>query len=194
MSTAVARLVLLAAIPGSAAVILPFTYDTSPLGAVAEGELWSLAWPFFAAPVAGLVALRQILAGRSARLDWIGAYAMMSVAGASTAWSLYLLASESTPSSRDFRFWTAVAGTAVLLGLGAILVSRVRRSALSALTPVVAPLGPFTANAALCLVMFAGDWQSGAYCALVAVVVYGAALARLLGQMGESGPASVATV
>lgn len=194
MSTVVARLVLLAAVPGSAAVSLPFTYDTSPLGAVAESELWSLAWPFFAAPVAGLVALRQILAGRSARLDWISAYTAMSIAGVSTLWSLYLLASESTPSSRDLRFWTAVAAAAVLLVLGAILVSRVRLSRLSALTPMVAPLGPFTANSALCLSIFAGDWQSGAYCALAAVVIHIVAIARLMGQMADPRRASAPTV
>jgi hypothetical protein len=153
-------------VSGVGAILLPFAYSTSAWEATFEGELWPVAVPFYLALAIGVASLgttRSGLAMAGLRVvGWIAAAA----SGAVTTY-FFLSSALREPPSLVWE-WFGLAALLAVLAAGAVLVLRRGRAARSILAMQVA----YVANVQGCLFGFAGEWQSGAWCALVTVLLY----------------------
>jgi hypothetical protein len=172
---------VLLALPGMAAIALPFYYGVSPMKVVMEvggaasrtfaaDYLW-MAIPFFAAP---MILDWQVLRARGRRMGWLRVFVWHATAVAAIAPVLVtIFRAPSHP-------W-AEASPAVLPALAAIvvygaLVARcLGRKRPADDTAGVAMNSAYLPNAILCLIAFAmpdgpGGWQVGAWVTRVACV------------------------
>ncbi len=178
---------LLAALLGLAGIIvlfLPFTGDESPLSAAA-GQFWRLALPFFLAVLVSLGSLRWIVAGRLSHFE-ATAGCLASMSAACLTLTLYL--QDISPS--DLRDWVSLLVAPIVLIVGGVLVVISRRRGLPlGLTTLMSLQIAYLANCLLCLVAFFGEWQAGAYFALLTALVYLAQIAAACREAGKSGVA-----
>lgn len=157
-----------AVIAGVAAILLPFTFSTSPRDATFDGAYWPIAVPFYLALPIGLASLR---AGRpglaSAGLRVAGWFA--AAAGvAMTTYFVLAAALHETPSQPAE--WLSLAAPLTVLAAGAALVLERRRT--SADPSTMAMQVAYLVNTLWCLLAFAGEWQAGAWCALATALIY----------------------
>jgi hypothetical protein len=157
-----------ALIAGVAAILLSFTFSTSPRDATFDGEYWPIVVPFYLALPIGLASLRAERSGlASAGLrvaGWIAA-----AAGAAMTTYFLLSAFLREPPSQPAE-WLNLAAPLTVLAAGAALVLRRRRT--STVPSTMAMQVAYLVNALLCLLAFAGEWQSGAWCALATALIY----------------------
>ena len=114
-----------AMIAGVAAILLPFTYSTSPKDATFDGELWQLAVPFYLALPIGLAWLAVARSGSvSAGLRMAGWIA--AAAGAALTSFVLWGVLRDTPSRPGE--WLAFATSLGVLAAGAALVLGRRRA------------------------------------------------------------------
>ncbi|MEZ4412896.1 MAG: hypothetical protein R2910_07940 [Gemmatimonadales bacterium] len=154
---------------GIVALLLPFTLDTSPYGALTEWGLWRLVLPAFLVAFILPASLRWMTAGTlSGRARSIG-YAL--AAGAAVLILLSYLQLEAWPDGPAQ--WVAVVGPVLILGFGATLLVRTRGPGrLGGYTPIMALQVVYIANAMLALGASFPDWQVGAYCIVVTIMAY----------------------
>ena len=153
---------------GIAGLFLPFTYDYSPVSAL-DAELWRLAAPFFLCiPIAG-VSIRLAATGSLARPEMWIAYI------ASTAMALVTLSIYGEVDSwpRGLQEWLAfgVPPITLLVGLRAV-IKKARLASLTGMSAVMAMQAAYLSNSLLCLIGFLGNWQIGAYFALITSAAY----------------------
>jgi hypothetical protein len=167
-------LLTLAGLAGIAGLFLPFTANTSPVDALRDDlwGVWRLAVPFFLAPFALAAGVRWIIAGPLSGPERLVAYV---VSAASACLTLYFvgdgLKDQGWPS--NVRDWLVVLVPVVVLLSGAyVLVPKLGFGRSSGFNPVLAIQVAYLANALLCLIGFFGEWQVGAYCALVPALAY----------------------
>lgn len=165
-------LTALLGLAGIVALFLPFTSDESPVSAAA-GQFWRLALPFFLAVLVTLSSLRWIVAGRLSRFE-VAAGCLASISAACLTLTLYL--QDIRPS--DLRDWISLLVAPIVLIMGGVLVVRGRRRGLpGGLTTLMSLQVAYLANCLLCLIAFFGEWQAGAYFALLTALVYLAQIA-----------------
>jgi len=152
---------------GIVGLFLPFTYGTSPVDAVADKELWRLAVPFFLAVLASAASIRWVISGSfSGRERAIGYVVSATMAGVTL--SLWFPGRPATMQE-----WIALVSPVPILALGVyFLVRNSRMEPARKFNPVMAIQIAYLANAVLCLIMFFGGWERGAYCALVAALAF----------------------
>ena len=155
---------------GIPALFLPFSHDYSPVRAVFDDSgLWQVALPFFLSPLAVAVSLRWMMSGALSRVARAITYAISSVAAAVTL-SGYFTAYD--PPS-DLQEWLSLVMPLATLFLGICLLIRNSRMLPSReFNPVMAIQTAYLANAVLGLIALFGEWQVGAYCALVAASAF----------------------
>jgi hypothetical protein len=161
-------LLTVAGMSGIAGLFLPFTYGTSPVDA-AFTDLWRLALPFFLAILASAASLRWVISGSfSARERAIAYVVSASMAGVTLSqWFPF----EVKPANNQE--WFALVSPGPILALGVyFLIRNSRMESSSKFNPVMAIQIAYLANAVLCLITFFPDWQLGAYCVLVAALVF----------------------
>jgi hypothetical protein len=166
-------LTLLGATAGIAALFLPFTSNYSPLDAALEdAPLWMVAIPFFLSVFVAAGSMRWLFRGALTPVDRAIAWcASVAVAGVTLYFIVALLVMEGAPT--DLQGWLLIVMVLTVLAIGAWAVSRSSKNASSsAYSPVMALQVAYLGNAVMCLRMFFGEWQIGAWCALVAALAY----------------------
>ncbi len=175
-------LTALVGLAGIVALFLPFTSDESPVSA-ASGQFWRLALPFFLTVLVCLGSLRWIVAGRLSHVEVVVG-CLASVSSACLTLTLYL--QDIRPS--DLRDWVSFLVPPIILIVGVALVVRNRRRGLpGGLTTLTSLQVAYLANCLLCLIAFFGEWQAGAYFALLTALVYLAQIAAACREAGRSG-------
>ena len=165
-----AHLVLTAmGLAGVVALFLPFAWDVTPLGALADWGIWQLALPAFLPIVIVVAGARWTRSGRLSRPEHLIWY-VVGVASALATLAFYLTI-EGWPS--DALEWLALVAPVVILGFGTMAVARIRKTqAGSEYLPIMALQVAYIANAMLALILEFQGWRAGAYCVLATVVVY----------------------
>ncbi len=154
---------------GIVGLFLPFTYGTSPVDAVSDRELWRLALPFFLAVLVSAASIRWVISGSFSRRERAIAY-VVSTLMAGVTLSLWFPFKEGPSTIQE---WLAFVSPEPILALGVYFLIRNSRMGTSGkFNPVMAIQLAYLANAVLCLIVFFGDWQAGAYCVLVAVLAF----------------------
>ena len=154
-----------AGMAGMLALFLPFAFDESPVSAVAGREFWRLAFPFFMAVPVSLGYIRWIITGRLSRAERVFGYL---AGGLSACVTLSLYFGASRPSG--IRDWISMVVPLVALAAGGLILWRNRRT--DSMNPLVAMQAAYLAHSLLCLISFAGEWQSGAYVTLLPTLYY----------------------
>ena len=172
---------VLLALPGVAAILLPFTEGVSPLRVVMNaagldfryGDYIWLAVPFF---VAMPILDWQIARARATRIGWKRVFVGHAVAVAAIASVLvtaFQLASESLSEAWPF----LLPALAAIVAWGALVARALRRKRPAHEIVGVSMNSAYLPNAILCLVVFGmsgagmfGGWQVGAYVTLIACV------------------------
>jgi len=158
-------LLTIVGISGTVGLFLPFTYDTSPVEALSEGGLWRLALPFFLTILATAASIRWLISGSFSGAERAISY-VLSASMACVTLSLWFASKDVPATIRD---WLSFAIQGLILALGVYLLIRNSRIGQPAkFNPVMAIQIAYLANAAVCLLSFFGEWELGAYCALVA--------------------------
>jgi hypothetical protein len=184
MSTNASRSTLHVAITAFALVgivtpFLPFTYDVSPLAAVAavayphSDDFWLclLGSPFFLAILVSIASIRLMVFGKSSRSELAVAYCVSIIMACATLFFTIRNISESWPSTLHDWFSLALPWAAIALGSALIVRSWLLRVP-SGLIAVTTMQSAYVANALLCLFGFWPDWQIGAIVTLLTVSVY----------------------
>lgn len=163
------RVLIVGGIAGIFGLFLPFAYGFSPLEALKEWELWKLAVPFFLAPFATAASFRWILSGSFSRIERAMAFILSSGAAAVTL-RQYFVTDNWSSSFEDWLLWFI---PLVTYSIGVFLLIRNSRIAKAReFNPVMALQTVYLANALMCLVGFFGKWETGAYCVLMASILY----------------------
>jgi hypothetical protein len=190
---------VLLALPGMAAIVLPFYYGVSPMKVIMEvgkaasrtfaaDYLWT-AIPFFAAP---MILDWQVRRARGMRMGRLRVFIWHATAVAAIAPVLV------TMSRAHSNTW-AEASPAVLPALSAIVVSGalvarcLGRKRPAEETAGVAMNSAYLPNAILCLIAFAmpdglGGWQVGAWVTLVACVCSVTQIVLVMRTRSEAAP------
>jgi hypothetical protein len=153
---------------GIAALFLPFTFGVSPVAA-SDSESWRLALPFFLAVVASAASIRCVISGAFSGRERAIAY----VVSASMADLTLPMSFPFQSRPRNIQEWVATLSPHPIVALGLYFLIRNSRIGPSReSSPVLATQLAYLANAVLCLVAFFGDWEPGAYCALVDALAF----------------------
>lgn len=164
---------LATAVAGSAAIVLPFTFSTSPLTALSSGEssIWMVAAPFWSMLVLLHVSVRLLRVGS---LSLVEHRVAMILSIAMLVDTLAFVVRALTGSGNDWmtdpKQWGALLAPVLLAIAALVLVRRLRGRASLGVVTVCAIVGGYLPNAALCLIAFAGDWQIGAWVSLAAAI------------------------
>ena len=171
-------------VTGILALFLPFTAGYSPMSVVRDGDLWRLAFPFFASILIAAASARWIVFGPFSRSEQMVAY-VLSTATAGAMLSLYAVyvTGESWPAG--FQEWLSAIVPLVILALGAAIVIRnLRTGRCREFNPVIALQVAYLAHSVLCLVSFFGNWQVGAVCVLITTCAYSLQIVLISAQQG----------
>jgi len=175
-------LTAIAAITGGSAIVLPFTYDTSPADVLSPAEIVSnagllmLACPFLL-PIPILVAYsRCLVRGRLSRPERIVALVLGLGSGAVTL----ILAGGGLVFAPTADGWEELLhallialSTLAVLGIGVALGIRGRRRGLPpSRSAVLSMQVAYLANGCLCTFVFMEDWEIGAYAFMATALVY----------------------
>ena len=164
---------------GIAGLFLPFTFGTSPLEAASTKEFWQLAVPFFLAVLATAASIRWVISGSFSGGERAIAYVISgSVAGLTLSMSFPFYG-----RPRNIQEWLTMLSPYPILALGLYFLIRNSRMASSReFNPVLAIQVAYLANAVMCLIGFYGDWDPGAYCALVAAGAFVLQIVQVTGK------------
>ena len=164
-------LLTVAGLAGIPALFLPFT-SVAPYSSL-DDLIWALALPFSLSVPISIASLRLIVSGTLSRPERMIAY-FASIATASVTLSLYAVG-----QNWNGQDWLGLVISIVTLILGVYVVLRSWRMAtpreLSALMSMQAA---YLSNCLLCLMIFFGEWQIGAYFALATAVAYSVHIVR----------------
>jgi hypothetical protein len=162
-------LLTLLAMAGIAGLFLPFTSGVSPAMAAPVSGVWRLAVPFFLSVLASAASIRWIVSGSLSRAESAIAY-VASAAMAGVIVSMWFALGDESQSIRD---WVAVVSPGPILALGIyFLIQNSKTGPSRNFNAVMAIEVAYLANAVRCLIAFFGEWQVGAYCALVTAVTF----------------------
>jgi peptidoglycan/LPS O-acetylase OafA/YrhL len=197
---------------GLVVTVLPFTYDTSPAGVIAETTtkllarddgsggggfidlhgLWLIAAPFFLAYPLFVWNIRLMLARRIRRYER-GLLLTLGLLGAAAVLGLVIPALPDASNGTDWAAFLSALGV-LCVGVIAVVVLTVRRRDPDARV-TAALAAPYAAILALCLIGFADDPEAGWYLALLpacaAAAELAAALAAGLKRRGGGGRATL---
>ncbi len=184
---------------GIAGLFLPFSWNTSPIKAVLDENVFQLAAPAFLSLFITAATIRWIISGAFSKAEKAIAY-LVGLAAAVVTLTIYL---EDGWWSYDFQGWSAFAIPIVVMIAGSYIMLINSKMQFSKKTnPLIAMQVPYLANCLMCLVMFlpnsgdwlSGDWQVGAYFCLVNSIVYMVQIALFLTQKNEIAEQSTASV
>jgi hypothetical protein len=160
----------LAGMAGIVGLFLPFAWKASPLEVATDRELWRLVLPAFLAFPASAASVRWIISGRFSRPERVIAYCLSVVmAGLSLSFWFSVVGRPSTTQE-----WLFVLAPPTVLASGIALLirnSRIRRS--HEYNPVLALQAAYLADVLMGLMMWFPEWESGAYCVLLAALAFG---------------------
>ena len=163
-------LLVVPAVTGIATLFLPFTSNTSPMDAAIDKNLWWVADPFFLTMLITALSAHWRLSGSLSQVERALAYVVSAISAGVTLWFLAL---EGHGAVRETQGLIAMVASMATLLVGAFVVVRnVKRGVADALSPVTAMQVAYLANGIFCLTIFYGDWQKGAYYALVTAGMY----------------------
>ncbi len=167
------RITALIGLVGLTSLFLPFAEDESPLTVLGDRSLfvsvWRITLPFFLALPVSAYSFRLAIAGAMTRCESALAFAVsMSVA------CLTLSLCFDLRGLTGFRDWLSIAVIPVLLLAGLfIMVKNWRGGVIHGMNALVSLQISYLINCVVCLIAFFGEWQPGAYCALLTTFVYG---------------------
>ena len=155
---------------GIAALLLPFSFDVTPLEAMTGWKLWQLALPGLL-PLLILPATASWLrSGTLTPLVRVVSYVLAAVTALDTL-SLYRDLLGSAPF--DLQGWLLLLGPIAILALGGLVLRRVRRAgSASGYAPILALQVTYIAHAMLVCVGEYSSWQTGAYLVLATMGAY----------------------
>lgn len=167
----------LAALLGLASLFVPFAFDCSPLRALTlTGDTWVYGGPAFLTLTITAGYLRSISPSGLSKFERV-AYYVFGIAGIVAVlypwiWSLLEDRDAIDLGGSWLASFALLLGPLILL-LGGVLVLRVRRLAQPPEAPPVLLMRVvYLANAITCLILFAGEWQVGAWLVLAVTAVY----------------------
>ncbi|MEI8114574.1 MAG: hypothetical protein WCI54_13140 [Bacteroidia bacterium] len=175
---------------GIAGLFLPFSWNTSPMKAVLDENVFQLAVPSFLSVFITAATIRWIISVSFSKAEKAIAY-FVGLAAAGVTLSIYF---KDGWWSYDFQGWLAFATPIVVMIAGSYLMLMNSKMQFSKKTnPLIAMQVPYLANCLMCLVMFlpnsadwlSGYWQIGAYFCLAASIVYMIQIALFLTQKDE---------
>jgi hypothetical protein len=178
------KLLTVLGLAGIPALFLPFYFNTSPVDTFlddSDSERWLLGLPFFLAPFAVAASWRWIVAGSLSR-GWrivglgLGLAASMAVITASyliTSALSHLFDSGPPGPPNTLLGWIMLAIPVMTLLAGGFLLHRNSRDVRSReFNPVLSMQTAYVAHALFFLILFSGEWQSGAYFVLVTTIAF----------------------
>lgn len=178
-----------AMIAGVGAILLPFTFGTSPRAATFDRDFWWVAVPFYIAIPIGLASLRCVRSGlRSSHLRVSGWIVSAAGAGVTAYFCLFEILGEQITQHTE---WLTAGVPLGVLAAGAVLLLRQRgANDTNADRSIAAMQVAYLANASFCLIEFGGEWQSGAWCALVTVLIYVVQISSEMNRTDAAAPES----
>jgi hypothetical protein len=154
---------------GILAIFLNFAWGTSPWAAALAKDLWRVALPFFLPVLVTIASLRWLLSKALSGTERLIAYLVSAVMVCATL-SIYVT-NDAWPN--EFNEWLGFCLHIATLGLGIFALLRTRRNAaLCSFRAILSMQIAYLSNCLLCLSSFFDQWQVGAYCSLVTVIVY----------------------
>lgn len=172
---------------GLVALFLPFSWGTTPLEALLDGDLWRLAFPAFLAPFILLASIRWLGTGRLSPPE---RFACHLLAGAGLAVLLldYLAVRGLPPRLTE---WISLIAPLLVLGFGAWIYLRGRTAGRGTpFGPILTLQTVYIANALLVLAGFFPEWEVGAYGVLAATMAYAVQI-DLVRKTMEGAPVDV---
>ncbi|MHC4639135.1 MAG: hypothetical protein ACYTBV_16790 [Planctomycetota bacterium] len=172
-------LLIVAGTAGIAALFLPFTFETSPAAAVLElypigGLFWDsflLAIPFFLSVLVSAASVRWIISGLLSRPERVIAYVVSTTIAFVPLYIIIFWIIDPSPS--EVQHWLALVMPLLTLLFGVYaVVKNLRNKGPKEVSAVMAMQIVYLSNALLCLILFFGDWQIGAYFVVVTSIVY----------------------
>ncbi len=160
---------------GIAALFLPFTWDISPTEAVVLRELFLLAIPSFLSVLVSAAYVRWMISGLLSRTERAIAYVASSMMAFSTLYFIISdwLMSKGWPDPFDVRGWLIVVIPVLTLLSGVyFVIKKLRNKGSKEVSAIMAMQIAYLSNALLCLILFFGDWEIGAYFVVVTSIVY----------------------
>jgi hypothetical protein len=165
---------------GIAALFLPFIPDISPVDAVLElyrtgySWLWQLlllAFPFFLSVLVSAASVRWMISGLLSQPERTIAYMLSSMMALVPLYIIILWIIDPSPS--EVRYWLTLVMPLLTLLFGVYaVVKNLRNKGSKEVSAVMAMQIVYLSNALLCLILFFGDWQVGAYFVVVISIVY----------------------
>ena len=169
---------------GIATLFLPFIFDTSPVGMVFELFLisdainwaWSLyallAFPLFLPVLVFSASVRLMISGLFSRSERAVAYVASSMMAFSTlSFIILLFIVSGWPSFVQEWLASTIPVLTLLLGVFVVIKNLMNRGSME-VSAVMAMQVAYLSNALLCLILFLGGWQIGAYFVIVTSIVY----------------------
>lgn len=155
---------------GIAALVVPFSFDVTPVQAMTGWKLWQLALPGLL-PLLILPATASWLrSGKLPPLVRVVSYVLAAVTALDTL-SLYRDLLGAAPF--DLQGWLLLLGPVAILALGGLALRRARRTgSASAYAPILALQVAYLAHAMLACVGEYPRWQVGAYLVLATMGAY----------------------
>lgn len=167
---------------GIAALFLPFAWGASPFVVVfnfyhLDHDLFSLfflAVPFFLIVLISAAFVRWMISGLFSRPERAIAFVASSMMALGT---LYMIISSFLEAlsdlSSNIRFWLFVfIPLLTLLFGGYVAIKNLRNKGSQEASAVMTLQTAYLSNALLCLIVYFGDWQIGAYCVAITSGVY----------------------
>lgn len=195
---------LLLALPGMAALFLPFVASVSPLDTIRDLLRWGvireyalLGAPFFLAIPIAIWQARRLFASRFSCLEIAGAYALSTAAVISVLWFVALaLVQHGLETFRHIEAISLIGACSILLVTNAALLGRCHTKQVTPETAAeVFLLSGYLPNAVFCLIGFGWErWsrlEIGAWIAAVACIAYVVTIAQAL--RSEDAQPSLAT-
>ncbi len=154
---------------GVPALLLPFSWGTSPYQALVDGGLWEIALPAFLVAFIVPASVRWIVRGALSRVGESIGYTL--AAGAVVLILLSYLQLRAWPDG--LVQWIAVVGPILILLFGAVMVFRNRLPGRPrSYTPIMALQVAYLANGMLALASLFPDWEVGAYLVVGIMMAY----------------------
>jgi uncharacterized membrane protein (UPF0136 family) len=169
---------------GIPAIILPFTFEMSPLAAVRESDfsLWRLAWPFFLPVLILPAVVRWLFLKKHSQIEIIAGY-IVGTAILGITFSAYLLVYEWPWNTRS---QIAFLSPIIILAFGIFIVLRNRKKLIPGPAGAIVVMQvAYIANCLLCLITSIDGWQMAAYLSLATSVAY---LAQIILLVGDGMP------
>jgi hypothetical protein len=182
------RFLTVAGLLGTAALLLPFTFDLTPVDALRDWGAWDLALPAYLAPFIFLGSIGATASGGPRRLMQGIGYLL----AAGTLVCVIASYAELNNWPQEPIEWIAMLAPVTILGFGGTSLRRVLRSGRPAgdYSGVVAMQVAYVANGVLALGGFFGHWQAGAYAVLCTTLIYAVQIA-LVRKATAPGPDGV---